>query len=201
MRRLWIIVLTLILIGGVVGSLTVIKGKDGDPVICLSCWIGGHHHHASEAGMPALRLKTLALAQEDFRTNDRDRDRVNQFWRADVAGLYALAPGGGPAIKLIELQVAAADDRPLAHLQRFAVQEACSGYWYRAIRHADEDPKTPDLHRFAYCVFPDSASAGKYIYVLDERNTVYYRSVADGRRGIEVFPTDEELRTSWAKHY
>jgi hypothetical protein len=147
---------------------------------------------------PSTMLKTIASAQADFRANDRDGDRVNQFWRADVAGLYALAPGGGPAIKLIELSLALADDRPKADLMPYGVPSMKAGYWYRSIRHADEDPKALDPNRFAYCAFPDSPSAGKYIFIVDENNTIF-RAVAGGRRGIDVFPTEEELKTSWSK--
>ena len=64
-------------------------------------------------------LKTLASAEADFRANDRDWNHVNDFWTADVRGLYTLTsaavPGASPnntsdpAIKLIELSVASAD--------------------------------------------------------------------------------------------
>ena len=143
-------------------------------------------------------LKTLATAQADFRANDRDLDHKANFWRADIAGLYALAPGEGPAIKLIELSLAAADDRPVVDLSAYAVRSQKAGYWYRALRHADEDPKAPDPNRFAACAYPDSPGAGKYLYLVDETYSIW-RSVANGRRGVEVFPTDEELRTSWSK--
>jgi len=186
------------LLAGGIWSLTVIRGKDGDPVICADCWVGGHHHHASEGRRPPANLKILSSAQAYYRANDCDGDGKNQFWRKDVAGLYALAPKGSPAIKLIELNLAAADDRPLPHLQEFAVSSAAGGYWYRAMRHADEDPKSLDPNRFAFCAFPDSPSAGKYIFVVDENNTIF-RMLANGRRGIDVFPTEEQLKAEWAK--
>jgi hypothetical protein len=140
----------------------------------------------------------LSSAQEDFRTNDRDLDRKANFWRADIAGLYALAPGGGPAIKLAELSIAAADDRPVVDIRPYSIPSQREGYWFRAIRHADEDPKSPDPDRYAICAYPDSSGAGKYIFIVDENKTIF-RSVANGRRGIEVFPTDEELKQSWSK--
>jgi hypothetical protein len=190
--------LILLVLGGAVWSLTVIRGQNGDPLICAQCWVGGHHHHASEGRNPPLYLKTLCSAQGYFRANDSDRDGRNQFWRADVAGLYALAPKGGPAIKLIELRIAAADDRALPHLREFAVSDASSGYWYRAIRHADEDPKSLDPNRFAFCAFPDNPGSGKYIFIVDENNTIY-RTLAKGRRGIEVYPTQAQLDAEYSK--
>src|SRR5262245_51941482 len=54
---------------------------------------------------PHVALHVLAAAQADFRANDRDGDGDKNFWRADIAGLYALAPGGGPAIKLAPLWI------------------------------------------------------------------------------------------------
>src|SRR3954469_2351933 len=76
---------------------------------CRSCWVFQHHRHNYGERNPSTSLKSITSAQADFRANDRDGDGVNQFWRADIAGLYALAPGGGPAMRLIELSVAAAD--------------------------------------------------------------------------------------------
>ena len=138
-------------------------------------------------------LKTLASAQADFRANDRDRDGANQFWRGDVAGLYALAPGGGPPIQLIQLQVAASDDRPLIARLPGASWKPFHGYLVRAIRHPDENPKALDPQRFAFVAYPESPSAGKSMYIIDENNSI--RSYAESPPGgIFVFPTDQELR-------
>jgi hypothetical protein len=152
----------------------------------------------SSYSMPRATLKTLATAQADFRENDRDGDKVSQFWRADVAGLYVLAPKGGVAIKLIEGSVATADDRPVTNLGAVGPNSPYFGYWFRAIRHVDEDPKAPDPDRFAFCAFPDTPASGKYIFIMDETNVIY-RAEANGRRGIEVFPSHEELRTQWSR--
>ena len=63
-------------------------------------------------------LKTFASAQVDFKSNDRDGTRVNEFWTGDVSGLYTLAASGTtgtrPPLKLIDLALAAADSAPLA---------------------------------------------------------------------------------------
>lgn len=182
-----------LLVLGVAGVLLIV-----DQPPCLRCPTFQPHRHSSGERNPSTSLKTLSSAQADFRANDRDGDGVNQFWRADVAGLSTLAPGGGPAIRLIELSVAAADDRPNSDLSAHSARTAKAGYWFRAIRHADEDPKALDPNRFAHCAFPDGPSAGKHVFIVDENNTIF-RAVADGRRGIEVFPTEEELKTSWSR--
>ena len=95
-------------------------------------------------------LKTLCVAQHDFRTNDRDGNRVNDFWTGDVKSLYTLTNlsvtgnAGGtvdPPIRLIDLTLASADaDGTLAAaggenmaVTSFAVQAAKAGYWYAAL--------------------------------------------------------------------
>ena len=100
--------LILLVLLGVVGF----SGMDFQ-ASCRDCWFFRHHRHGSYERNPSTTLKTLPSAQAELRANDRDGDQGNQFWRADIAGLYALAPGGGPAIRLIELSTAAADDRPV----------------------------------------------------------------------------------------
>jgi hypothetical protein len=165
---------------------------------CTTC-LSFHHHGGSNERSAATSLKTLSTAQADFRANDRGGDKISRFWRGDVAGLYALVPkGGGEAIKLIELSLAAADDRPVTDVSPFAVRGPKAAYWFRAIRHLDEDSKTPDPDRFAYCAFPDSPTSGKWIYIIDESNTIY-RAQTKGRRGIDVFPSKEDLKRDWRK--
>jgi len=181
-----------LLILGAVFAVAILCGE-----FCPECLWFVRHRNGHERISPASSLKQLSSAEADFRANDRDRDKICQFWRTDVAGLYTLVPNGGEAIKLIDLSVAAADDRPVTDLSRHAVRAAKYGYWYRAIRHVDEDPKAPDPDRFAFCAFPDSSSSGKYLFIVDERNTIY-RAEAKGNRGIEVFPTPEELK-QWTK--
>jgi hypothetical protein len=145
----------------------------------------------------ATTLKTLASAQADFRANDRDQDGVNHFWRGDVAGLYALSPGGGLPIKLIQLDVAASDDSPRIARLPGRSWRPFSGYRIRAIRHADEDPKALDPNRFAFCAYPVSPGAGKYVFIIDENNSIF-RSAGCPPGGILVFPRDKELR-KWGR--
>src|SRR5262245_5934571 len=78
---------------------------------CFECMTFQSHRHKNPERPASTCLKMIACAQADFRANDRDDDGQNQFWRADIAGLYALAPGGGSAIKLIPLDLALADAR------------------------------------------------------------------------------------------
>ncbi len=152
-------------------------------------------------------LKTITSAQADFRANDRDGDGINQFWRGDIAGLYTLVPGNQPemvggywnSIKLIELSVAAADDRPITNIHRFAATAPKAGYWFRALRHADEDPKALDPNRFAACAFPACySSQHHWTYIVDENDSIFRRDLGRGG-GIEIYPPNEELRTLWTQ--
>src|SRR6185369_10849461 len=59
----------------------------------------------------AVTLKTLASAEADFRANDRDGNKANDFWVADVSGLWRVIVKDGP-LRLIEMGVALADARP-----------------------------------------------------------------------------------------
>jgi type II secretory pathway pseudopilin PulG len=106
-------------------------------------------------------MKTLAVAEADFRTNDRDGNGVNDFWTYDMKGLYTLTncavPGraGGtvdPPIRLIELSLACADsDGTTApaggecmDVTQLGVVAAKAGYWYAALLADGSLPPTSD---------------------------------------------------------
>ncbi len=163
---------------------------------CLPCSIPWNVHcHRSSERTAASSLLTIVAAQEDYRAHDRDGNGRNDYWRGDVAGLYAIyLPGSYEGIKLIELSVAGADASPLVDVAAFATPSPKAGYWFRALRHAEETTRGPD--RFAACAFPDSASAGRWTYVVDERKVVWKRELGGGR-GVEVFPSDRELENEW----
>ncbi len=169
----------------------------GAVIWALTTPLCSNSHGRSNERNASASLKTVATAEADFRSNDRDRNGKEDFWRADVAGLYTTVPKGGgepDAIKLIELSIAAADDRPVTDIAKYFRRGPKAGYWFRAIRHADE--LIPDPKRFAFCAFPDAPSAGRWTYIIDEENRVYKADL--GRvRGLEVFPDEKELRRDW----
>jgi hypothetical protein len=49
-----------------------------------------HWHQFSER-CASISLKTLTVAEPDFRANDRDWCHVDDFWTADVRGLYTMS--------------------------------------------------------------------------------------------------------------
>src|SRR5438045_2944647 len=74
---------------------------------------------ASNERNAATSLKTLTAAEADFRANDRDGNKINDFWTANVSGLYTMTNASitgntansttDPSVKLIELSIASAD--------------------------------------------------------------------------------------------
>jgi len=174
---------------------------------------------ASNERNASTSLKTLTSAEADFRANDRDWNHVNDFWTADVKGLYTMTSAAvagstnsttDPIIKLIELSVASADadsatfsNGENANLSQFAVSSAKAGYWYQALvtdngfagtseaTYKLDTSGTPTMgschntSKFAFLAFPDSQSAGKYVFVVNENNTIF-RSATSGavRTGV-----------------
>ncbi len=85
---------------------------------------------ASNERNASASLKTMATAEADFRANDRDNNRAQDYWTHDVSGLYTLTPyglSGAPAtaarIKLIDISIASADTDAA---QAFATASASS---------------------------------------------------------------------------
>jgi prepilin-type N-terminal cleavage/methylation domain-containing protein len=201
---------------------------------------------ASNERNASTSLKTITSAQADFRSNDRDGNHVNDFWTANVAGLYTMTNGNltgattgsttDPAIKLIELSLASADadsTTPAAggenlDLTAFAVPSAKAGYWYSALisdnnssgaeaTYRTDTGGTPamgsvhNLWKFGFISFPDSMAAGKYVFIIDENNTIF-RSATSGAvktttttppgtlgTPYDVYPNNADLKAYWSK--
>jgi type II secretory pathway pseudopilin PulG len=168
-------------------------------------------------------MKTIAVAEADFRSNDRDGNGVNDFWTADVKGLYTMTncavPGraGGtvdPPIRLIELSLACADSDGVTtpaggecmDVTQLGVVAAKSGYWYAALQVDGSLPSNVDatykqdtvgnysmgschnMGRFGFVCFPESAIFGKFVYVLNEGNTIYRSATTTSVRIGTVIP-------------
>lgn len=159
---------------------------------------GGCGNAASNSRNASTSLKTIAAAQFDFRSADRDWNDAKDFWRQDIAGLYAQAPAADLTrmpLKLIELSVATADDRPRCDISAYGVSSAKAGYWFRALLHEDE--RTPSPDRFAACAYPDSDGAGKWTFIIDEENFVYRKKLG-AQRGLDRYPLDPK-KIGWEK--
>ena len=202
---------------------------------------------ASNERNASTSLKTLSSAEADFRANDRDWNHVNDFWTANVAGLYTMTSSAvtgntansttDPSIKLIELSVASADTDSATPgaggenvaLSNFAVPSAKAGYWYQALITDDTlgttaesvykvdtggTPTMGSVHntsKFGFLAFPDSQSAGKYVFIVNENNTIF-RSATSGAVKTSTttppgtlaapylsWPNDANLKLYWNK--
>ena len=203
---------------------------------------------ASNERNASTSLKTLTSAEADFRANDRDWNHVNDFWTANVSGLYTMtsaAVTGNSAnsttdqsIKLIELSVASADTDSTTNsaggenvaLGNFAVSSAKAGYWYQALisdntisgttetTYRVDTGGTPNMgtvhntSKYGFVTYPDSQSAGKYVFIVNENNTIF-RSATSGavRTGTANppglittaayadWPNDATLKSFWSK--
>jgi len=155
---------------------------------------------SNESGASAA-LKTLASAQADFRQNDRDGNKGQDFWTRDVAGLYGVVPAGETEmIMLIDRTVAGADFAAagtsalgvtgLEEVDRdaYAPPRAMAGYWFQRLR-TDEEGRDYRVstagspHRwwneskFAFYCFPDSFTTGRNTFFITEGNTIFKRSM------------------------
>jgi prepilin-type N-terminal cleavage/methylation domain-containing protein len=149
--------------------------------------------------------------------------------------------GGGttdPPIKLIELSIASADGDPALvpagtecmALSNFALSASKAGYWYQALitdaslgataeaTYKLDTGGTPPMGschntaKFAFIAYPDSQSAGKYVFVVNENNTIF-RSATSGtvkagtsnppglltQTQYQNFPDDTNLKNYWSK--
>ncbi len=203
---------------------------------------------ASHERGASTTLKTFSTAEAEFRANDKDWNRVNDFWTADVKGLYTMtsaakpgAPGDAvdPAIKLIELTAAAADADgsffPAAGenmpLRVFSSPSVRNGYWYAALtfdlsvsgkestfrKDTGGTPSMGSCHntsKFGFVAFPESSWDGKFVFLVNENNTIFrVATTGQVRSGTTVppglggfpsdyqnWPTDESLKLPRGLH-
>ncbi len=149
----------------------------------------------------------------------------------------ATGDSSDPPIKLISLQFAASDaDETLIDaggenfdLLKVTVPSPYRGYWHAALLHDRSDPKDPEYkqdtggspdmgkchHRskFGFVSFPDSTSAGPFVIIINERDSIYRSAVTTGTRttrsippGLKnllpvylEWPDEKTLRTYWSK--
>jgi hypothetical protein len=150
-------------------------------------------------------LRTVALAQEDFRKNDRDNNRVQDYWVRDLAGLYYLKPqGSNDPLKFVDSWVAASDDAP-ARESALARADAggfapTRGYVFRSLTFYEDDAGKSmpyDLGdgrnptRFGFIAFPIGPEAmTQPAIIINEQGVRYSKNLKALR--IETFPRRPE---------
>ena len=159
-------------------------------------------------------LKTLTTAQADFRSNDRDGNRTNDFYSRDVAGLYALkgATGanteatagkvgeGGVILKLIEPSLAKADTtegRWTYPVMEITEPEPKAGYFFAALKQGELGGKVLNYHEgdgrnadmFGFVAYPaEYGVTGKMTFIVNEDNTIWQKDC--GGEDIDLFPAN-----------
>jgi hypothetical protein len=164
---------------------------------------------ASNERAASAFLKTLASAEADFRGNDRDGNRIQDFWTGDVSGLfYRLAPDG-TRLELIEQGVADADARPARPRTSPAVP--FRGYYFVAMRRDESgDPYCQDTRgvgtngaplynhsKFGFCAYPaDYGATGRNSFFINEGNTIFKQDLQG--KPLVQWPRDEDLKNEYS---
>jgi type IV pilus assembly protein PilA len=142
-----------------------------------------------------------------------------------------------PAIKLIELSVASAEadgatpsaGTENAALSTFAVSAAKAGYWYMSLIQDNTLAGAPEgvyrqdtggtpamglVHntsKFGFITFPDSMAAGKFVFIVNENNTIFRSATSGFTRptgsppgtsigaSYQGWPDDTSLKSFWSK--
>jgi hypothetical protein len=164
---------------------------------------------ASNERNASTHLKLLTSAEADFRANDRDLNKVNDFWTGDVSGLYYVKPvGGGQELRLIEESLAYADAKPLLVLPKGTIPKA--SYQYQALDRdeafkgteeeyykQDTDKSGRKVHntgQFGFCAYPVQGG-GNYVFRVNENNTIFREK---GTEPKTTFPDDAQLKSFWS---
>ncbi len=142
--------------------------------------IGRHNNIERNA---SACLKVLATAEIDFRANDRDGNRINDFWTYDVKGLYTVetatvsgnkvdwqASGASP-IKLIEEAVAAADNFTAADFTAHVKEDKATTAAYRSLRASLPLPSAPHNGYWFYALRGDKSGGKEEAYAEDTDGT------------------------------
>lgn len=161
-------------------------------VILVAVALPGHLQvqRADGERTASTSLKTLATVEADFRANDRDNNKINDFWTSDVTGFYELAPAEGKKLRLVELSVAYSDAHPRPDLEgaKYAlVPETIfspkSGYWCQALLEHEIEGKVRELYNsdrksgFGFVAYPQDARTS--LFMINDNNTLFRRTWAD----------------------
>jgi hypothetical protein len=163
---------------------------------------------ASNHRNAAAGLKTIPSAEADFRGNDRDDNKVLDYWVGDVSRLYYLEVQGQP-IKLIERSVADADGAPNKPLE---TPRSKVGFKFAALKF-DETGAPYDRgggrnpEKYAFCAYPEtyrpkaawyqsSLDLTQFTYIVNEENVIWKKDL--GGAPAVKWPKDP-LAEGWSK--
>jgi len=153
-------------------------------------------------------LKTIPSAEADFRANDRDDNKVNDFWVGDVSRLYYLEVKRQP-LRLIERSVADADGAPKEPLQ-----DARSKARFRFAAMKFDETGAPydrgggrNPEKYGFCAYPETYQAKKtwyqssvdlsqFTFIVNEDNVIWKKDL--GGAPAVKWPKDPPAE-GWSK--
>lgn len=152
---------------------------------------------ASNEKATGASLKSLTTAEESFKNNDLDQNRISDYWTGDVSGLYAIrviGSTGKSIMALNDIGLASADTDALAaggytngtveHTGIPMAAQPKSGYWYQAmVRDEQGADLRVDTDGFGavhnngahgFCAVPANYGiTGSYCYIISSGNAVF----------------------------
>ncbi len=164
-------------------------------------------------------FRDIVEAGRQFARSDMDGNGINDYWAADVAGLYCLVKAGEP-IAAVGRGTAAADAHPIGvpyehkgvvyDFKRVNAKdpEPKSGYLFQMIqrdadgKHFADPKKKVFLHRTSFAVTGYPAKykqTGTWTYIAvfrKERGRNLYRRDTEGKPVLK-WPSKEELEAKW----
>ncbi len=164
-------------------------------------------------------LKTVATAEADFKGNDRDGNRIRDFWTRDLSGLFTVCPiGYSDPLKLIEVTLCGADSAPQGtgaspangtqvSVSYFTSSSPKSGYWFLAVPTDDAgnpyaqntggtapfDQPWFNQTNYAFLAYPETRNIGRQIYFVNEENTILRRALVGNVRPPGATPPGAAL--------
>ena len=154
-------------------------------------------------------LKTLASAEAEFKSNDRDGNGLKDCWVGDVSGLYRYTSGNNREIKLIDKSLADADAAPLKNQNLSALKRdqplPKSGYLFAVLPKYVDKEKTENYHsggfrhsnKFGFAAYPvEYGKSGRYTFIINESNTVWKKDL--GGKPPEMYP-ESPSKDDWEK--
>jgi hypothetical protein len=149
------------------------------------------HNKSRNDRNAAVSLKTLSVAQVDFKTNDRDGDGRQEFWVGDVSGLFTILGTDGQAIKLIDHAIAHADANPRPNgggtktIPLDPIQPKAT-YFYRALPYFEDEQgrgvpydsgKGRHPTKYGFIAEPMKLPYAAPTLIINESGTVYLKDL------------------------
>jgi hypothetical protein len=165
---------------------------------------------AADETHPGAAMLGFYAHQEVFRRTDADGNGAQDYWTADVAGLYALEDANGQMLKFLDFSMAKADVKPLREAYSWQPPEKAqpkAGYFWRVIeRDAEGKPYRQDNDgdgksctnpsKYAVCAFPAEYNKdGIRTFITNESKLVYYKDT--GGKPVVQWPGDDPLKQGW----